>query len=150
MKTLTHRSFLSKAVVAGLAAPVFGAADGPRFPIGACDWSMGKRGDMGAMALAGEIGLDGVQVSFGAPGDGHDIRDPEVLQQYLALGKQHGTRIGALGMGMLNKIPLKSAPETLGWVSDSIDAAKAAGTKVVLLAFLVQGILKAMPRAPRM
>src|SRR5690606_13450098 len=35
------------------------------YRVSACDWSIGKHSDIGAVELAGSIGLDGVQVSLG-------------------------------------------------------------------------------------
>ena len=39
-----------------------------KFKIGACDWSLGRMQDVTALELAKTIGLDGVQVTFGAVG----------------------------------------------------------------------------------
>ncbi len=36
-----------------------------RFSIGACDWSISNTSNLGAMEMAKEIGLDGVQLSLG-------------------------------------------------------------------------------------
>ena len=66
-----RRDFLGTAASVGLAlSPAFSilAADDRRlFKIGACDWSIRQGGQPKAMAVAKEIGLDGVQVSFGPP-----------------------------------------------------------------------------------
>ena len=44
------------------------AGQPPRFRIGACDWSIGQGGKIEALDVARQIGLDGVEVSFGPPG----------------------------------------------------------------------------------
>jgi len=45
------------------------------------DWNLGKRGDVAKVALAREIGLDGIQVSLIFPEDGSlHLRGPEVQQ----------------------------------------------------------------------
>jgi len=46
-------------------APLFAAPEKRRFRIGACDWSIGKQGDISGMELAKKIGLDGLQISLG-------------------------------------------------------------------------------------
>ena len=47
------------------------------FRISACDWSIGCGGQLSALKLGKKIGLDGVEVSFGAPGGKFDLRKPE-------------------------------------------------------------------------
>ena len=50
--------------------------------VGMCDWSMGKTADTGALPLADEIGLDGVEVSLTVREDGEGIdRIVEMLSQ---------------------------------------------------------------------
>ncbi len=112
------------------------------FRIGACDWNLGKSGDPEAMRVAKEIGLDGVQVSFGAPGGRYDLRRKESRDAYAAAAKKHGTAVGSLAIGILNNVPYKSDSRTEQWVHDSILAARAMGTNVVLLAFFGKGDLK--------
>ena len=46
--------------------------------VGMTDWNLGQRGDIGKIALAREIGLDGIQVSLQFPADGSlALRDPQ-------------------------------------------------------------------------
>ena len=52
------------------------------FKIGACDWSIGKRHQFEAMDVAKQIGLDGVQVSFGEAGLDTDLRQPAARATY--------------------------------------------------------------------
>ena len=112
------------------------------FRIGVCDWMTGKGGDPEVLRIAAELGLDGAMVSFGEPGGKYDLRKPEARQQWEESAKKHGTAISSLGMGCLNEIPYKSDPRTEEWVSDAIDAAKAVGVKVILLAFFGKDDLK--------
>lgn len=44
-----------------------------QFKIGACDWSIGHSGSLGAFEFARQIGLDGVEVAFPKP-EGSDLR----------------------------------------------------------------------------
>ena len=54
-----------------LLPPLFAAPASRGFKIGACDWSLGKRGDPHALDVAKNIGLDGVQIDFGTARQPH-------------------------------------------------------------------------------
>jgi sugar phosphate isomerase/epimerase len=150
-QSVSRRSVLSAALgaSAAMAAGPLLAADGGgpqgadgKFKIGVCDWMTGKGGSPEVLKWAATIALDGVQVSFGAPGDKFDLRKPENRDLYARTAKEAGLRIASLGMGVLNNVPYKSDPRTEEWVSDSLDVAKAMGLTVVLLAFFAKGDLK--------
>jgi sugar phosphate isomerase/epimerase len=128
---------ISPALAEALASP------GKReFMIGACDWSIGCMASLKAFDVAREIGLDGIQASLGTEQDDMQLRKPEVQQSYLDASKRTGVAIASLAIGTLNKIPYKSDPRTIPWVSGSVDACKALGREVVLLAFFGNGDLK--------
>jgi sugar phosphate isomerase/epimerase len=119
------------------------AADEKRlFRIGACDWSIQRRGTPDALEMAKKIGLDGVQVSFGQPGDEYDLRKEEVRKQYLQAAKKHGVAIASLAMGMLNQIPYSSDPDAERWVQECVEVMPKLGQKLVLLAFFGKGDIK--------
>lgn len=142
---MNRRKFLSTAAATGATSCVAGADDKkkkPQFPIGACDWTIGRQGDPDALRVAKDLGLDGIQASFGKPGDPFDLRTKKARDAYKAAEKKHGTKVASLGMALLNHHPYKSAPETEAWVRDSIDAARNLGVKVVLLAFFGKNDLK--------
>ncbi len=126
-------------------APVLAAPEKRRFRLGACDWSIGKMGDPGAFEVAKQIGLDGVQVSLGTAANDMRLRQPEVQQQYKDAARKTGLEVASLAIGELNNIPYKSDPRTVRWVSDSIDACKALGVRVVLLAFFGKDDLRDDP-----
>lgn len=110
-----------------------------QFKIGACDWSIGQRGSVGAMEVARAIGLDGVQVSFGEPGVDEDLRDAKVRRKYAAASNATGVSISSLAMGVLNKIPFSTEDRTEAWVGDCIDVMAKMGQKNVLMAFFGEG-----------
>jgi len=112
------------------------------YKVGACDWSIGARQGIHAFEVAKEIGLDGVQVSFGAPGGEFDLREPKVRQQYAEASTKTGVEIASLAMGVLNSIPFSSDPRTVDWVSECIDVMAAMGQRIVLLAFFGKGDIK--------
>jgi sugar phosphate isomerase/epimerase len=113
--------------------------------IGACDWSLGLRGRTDAMALARKLGLDGVQVSMGSVDNDLQLRRPEVQQAYRDAAKAAGVRIGGVALDVMNRVPYKSDERTEAWGNDSIDVARALGTRVVLLAFFEKGDLRNDP-----
>jgi sugar phosphate isomerase/epimerase len=122
------------------------AADEKRlFKISACDWSIQRRGTPDALEMAKRIGLDGVQVSFGKPGEGHDLRKEEVRRKYLQAVEKHGVKINSLAMGMLNQVPYASDPDAERWVQECVEVMPKLGQKVVLLAFFGNGDIKGKP-----
>ena len=146
---ITRRDALVTALGTGLAlSPALKtfAADPKRlFKIGACDWSIANRGKVAAMEMAERSGLDGVQVSFGPPGDGDDLRDPEVRKRYAEACRKHGVEISSLALGVLNQVPYSSDESARRWVEKSIEVAPKLGQKVVMLAFFGDGDIKDKP-----
>ena len=113
-----------------------------RFRIGACDWSLGLRGRTDAMALAKQLGLDGVQVSMGSLENDLHLRRAEVQRSYRDAADVHGVRVGGIALDVMNQVPYKSDERAEQWVSDSVDVARALGVRVVLLAFFEKGDLR--------
>jgi len=145
---LTRRQALATAAGAALAfSPALGAlaAGKRRFKISACDWSLGQAGNPDALRVAAEIGLDGVQVSFGAPGAANDLRTEAARVRYREAARKHGVEVGSLAMGILNSIPYASSPEAENWVVDCVDVMAKMGQKVVLLAFFSNGDINGRP-----
>ena len=110
--------------------------------IGACDWSLGKSSDQGSFEVAKSIGLQGVQLNLGSESNNMHLREQRVQQLFKDASKQTGVAIASLAIGELNKVPYKSEQKTEQWVSDSIDAAKALGVSVILLAFFGKNDLR--------
>ena len=83
---VTRRDLLKSAAASpalGLCGDALAAAAARgRFNIGACDWSIGMRGKTEALALARQLGLDGVQVSMGSVENDLQLRRPEVQRAY--------------------------------------------------------------------
>ncbi len=121
---------------------VFAADPQKKYRIGACDWSIGKQNEWEALALAKEIGLDGVQVSLGNTENNMHLRQKKVQQAYHKAADQYGVQVSSLAIGELNRVPYKSEAVTEEWVRDSIEVAQAMGCPVILLAFFDKGDLK--------
>ncbi len=118
-----------------------------KFKIGACDWSLGHRQQLSALRVAKEIGLDGVQVSFGKVGARYDLRKPEVRREYLETCKTLDIEIASLAMGILNQRPYASDPESETWVRDCVEVMPKVNQHIVLLAFFSKGDIKGKPDA---
>jgi len=115
------------------------------FPVGACDWSLGKRQQLSALQVAKEIGLDGVQVSFGEPGLPYDLRKPAVREEYRMTSEKLGVQIASLAMGELNNRPYAADAEAEQWVADCIGVMTQMKQKIVLVAFFGKGDIKDKP-----
>src|ERR1041384_5724154 len=87
-----------------------------RFKIGACDWSIGKVGDVSEMELAKKIGLDGLQISMGSLADDMNLRHRELQQEYLNASQKTGVEIASLAIGEMNNIPYKNDERAEQWV----------------------------------
>jgi L-ribulose-5-phosphate 3-epimerase len=141
--TLTRRKFMAAGAVGlgGVAAfrtewlRSVMAATGARFKVGATDWNLKQEGKVESIALAKQIGFDGVQVSLGVGDKALPLSDTAVQQTFLAESKKAGLPLASVCLNILHKNGLKSDPLGQRWVADSIPAAKALGVKVVLLPF---------------
>ena len=102
---LSRRDFVKHAAVASAAAARFAparAAAAVPLPIrvGMTDWNLGKRGDVAKVALARQIGLDGIQVSLTFPADdAPHLRDPKVQAQFKQAALDNAIQICSLAIG---------------------------------------------------
>jgi sugar phosphate isomerase/epimerase len=113
-----------------------------RFQFGACDWSLGRARTPLAFDVARQIGLDGVEVSFGEPEKPFDLREAAVREQYQAAARSHGLEIASLAMGVLNQIPYAADPRTEQWVADVVQVMPKLGVQCCLLAFFGNGDIR--------
>lgn len=98
-----------------------------------------------ALAVARQLGLDGVQVSMGSVENDLHLRRADVQAAYRDAAAANGLRVGGVALDVMNHVPYKSDPRTEQWVGDSIDVAAALGVPVVLLAFFEKGDLRSDP-----
>lgn len=143
-RQITRRALLGGAAGLGLSAAggnLWAATEKPPFRIGACDWSIRQAQQVSALAVAREIGLDGVEVSFDGPPK-PDLRDEAVRGQYLAAAKTHGVAICSLAMGVLNRVPYATDARAEQWVEESIPVMVKLGVRVMLLPFFMQGEIR--------
>ncbi|MBX2924653.1 MAG: sugar phosphate isomerase/epimerase [Chitinophagaceae bacterium] len=134
-KLLKQSLLLSALMHTGAFKKLMAAMPASSFKIGACDWSIGKHSNIEAFEVAKTIGLDGIMVDMGSVENQLHIRQKELQQAYLKKSAETGIAISSLAMGVYNRIPFHSDPNTEQWVSESIDATKNLGVTVLLLAF---------------
>lgn len=128
-------------VAGGAAHSMTESAQKVQFRVGAMDGTIGQGGP-GALAVAKEIGLEGVQVDAGGSADALSICRPEVQEQYKEAMEKTGMVVSSICMGLLNSNPLISDPRAPAWVSNTIRAAANLKAKVILLAFFGRGTLQ--------
>ena len=122
-------------------APLLAAPASRGFKIGACDWSLGKRGDPTALDVAKEIGLDGVQADFGYDGYKLGLRTAEHQQAYHAAMRRTGLVVSSMAICEMNGVPLKSDPRAAAWLGESLDVCHAMGLPLVMTASFGRGDL---------
>src|SRR5204862_206054 len=141
---LTRRDFVKHATVASAALARFAhgqAAAAVPLPIrvGMTDWNLGKRGDVAKVALARQIGLDGIQVSLTFPtDDSPHLRDSRVQTQFRQAALDNGIQICSLAIGSPGKsrLPLHTSPAAAILLVEAIEVARNIGTSNILLPIL--------------
>jgi len=113
-----------------------------KFRVGAMDGTI-RQGGPEALAVAKEIGLEGVQIDVGrTPAKKLGTSSPEVQAQYKEMMKETGVVVSSICMGLFNSYPLVSDYRAPEWISDAIETAVNLNAKVILLAFFGRGALK--------
>lgn len=141
---LSRRDFVTHATLAAATVPRLAhaqAAAAAPLPIrvGMTDWNLGKRGDVAKVALARQIGLDGIQVSLTFPtDDGPHLRDPKVQAQFKQAALDNGIQICSLAIGSPGKsrLPLHTNPAAAILLVEAIEVARNIGTNNILLPIL--------------
>ena len=131
------------------AAAVAGAASAQASPpppdgalplrIGMTDWNLGRRGDVSKVALARQIGLDGIQVSLIFPEDGSlHLRGRDVQEEYKRAALENGVQICSLAIGNPGKsrLPLHTNPAAAILLAEAVEVARNIGTTNILLPVL--------------
>ena len=149
---MTRRDFVKQAAVGATFAPVIGAAQQPPavktkeavkpvpVRVGMTDWNLGQRGDITKIALAREIGLDGIQVSVQYPTDGKTptLRDPNTQAAFKRAALDNGIQICSLAIGSpgRSRLPLHTNPAAAILLVEAIEVAHNIATNNILLPIL--------------
>lgn len=145
---ITRREFVTRATMASAAVPALGRAQTPAresahpvpVRVGMTDWNLGQRGDIGKIALAREIGLDGIQVSVQFPTDGQTptLRDAKTQAAFRRAALDNGIQICSLAIGSPGKsrLPLHTNPAAAILLAEAVEIAHNIGTTNILLPIL--------------
>jgi L-ribulose-5-phosphate 3-epimerase len=138
----SRRRFLCGVV--GLAAATRAFARKPALQIGITDWNLNQTGKLEAIAMAGQLGFDAVQVSLGQKPVNQKLPldDASLEERYLAEAKRAGVKIDGTCLDILHINYLKSDPLGPKWVADGIRVTRALKTQVMLLPFFGKGALR--------
>src|SRR5262245_39320840 len=141
---MTRRDFITQALAVSAAVPALARAQTAKNPlavrVGMTDWNLGQRGDIGKIALAREIGLDGIQVSLQFPTDGRTptLRDPATQAAFRRAALDNGIQICSLAIGSPGKsrLPLHTNPAAAILLTEAVEVARNLGTNNILLPIL--------------
>jgi L-ribulose-5-phosphate 3-epimerase len=157
---MTRRELLKQALAASAALPAIAQAQTPapapaqgrgavqtkekvnpvRVRVGMTDWNLGQRGDITKIALAREIGLDGIQVSVQYPVDGKTptLRDPATQTAFKRAALDNGIQICSLAIGNPGKsrLPMHTNPAFAILLVEAVEIAHNLGTNNILLPIL--------------
>ena len=142
---MERREFLKAALavpaisVARAAAQTKDVVNPLRVRVGMTDWNLGQRGDISKIALAREIGLDGIQVSLQFPADGSlALRDPQTQAAFRRAALENGIQICSLAIGSPGKsrLPLHTNPAAGILLTEAVEVARNLGTNNILLPIL--------------
>ncbi len=149
---MTRRDFVKQAAVGATFAPVIGAAQQPPavktkeavkpvpVRVGMTDWNLGQRGDIEKIALAREIGLDGIQVSVQYPTDGKapTLRDAKTQTAFKRAALENGIQICSLAIGNPGKsrLPMHTSAAFGILLVEAVEIAHNLGTNNILLPIL--------------
>jgi sugar phosphate isomerase/epimerase len=108
--------------------------------VGMTDWNLGQRGDIAKIALAREIGLDGIQVSVQYPTDGKTptLRDAKTQADFRRAALDNGIQICSLAIGNPGKsrLPMHTNPAFAILLVEAVEIAHNLGTNNILLPIL--------------
>jgi L-ribulose-5-phosphate 3-epimerase len=148
---MTRREFVKHGTIASAALPAAALAHSTGSPqtkeavhpvrvrVGMTDWNLGQRGDITKIALAREIGLDGIQVSLQFPTDGSPtLRDPATQAAFRRAALDNGLQICSLAIGSPGKLrlPLHTNPAAAILLVEAVEVARNIGTNNILLPIL--------------
>lgn len=113
------------------------------FHLGVTDWNLGKSGKVEAVALAKQLGFEGVEVSLGIKpvNDRLALDQAEIQEQYLRATREHGIAVAGTCLDILHRNYLKSDKLGQKWLADGIPITKKLNAKVMLLPFFGKGAL---------
>jgi sugar phosphate isomerase/epimerase len=139
MMATTRRTFL-QILAPGISGSVAGAAQTGRLSglrIGVMDTTMRLAGKPEAVALAGELGFEGLQISIGRQGADGRLRlaDPDLQARYQAEARKHKIRLVSTYLDILHVTCLKNDPLAKKWVIEGIEITRRLKAEILMLVF---------------
>jgi L-ribulose-5-phosphate 3-epimerase len=136
---VTRRTFIENVAlgVVGAAPWPARAEDLSGLSIGVMDTSLRLAGKLEAVALAKELGFDGVQVSIGRPGADSRLRlaARDLQAQYVAEANKHNIALTSTYLDILHVNCLKNDPLAQKWVRDGIEITRKLNIRILMLVF---------------
>lgn len=138
---MLRRDFLAAGAAIAAAGPLT-AARSP-LKIGVTDWNLRKSAQIEAVALAANLGFEGVEISLGRKpaGDKLPLDSPEIQAQYLAEARKNKIRLAGTCLDILHVNYLKSDKLGQKWLADGIRITQKLDAKVLLMPFFGKGAL---------
>jgi L-ribulose-5-phosphate 3-epimerase UlaE len=149
---MTRRDFVTQVGMASAVVPALAQTQGREavptketlnplpVRVGMTDWNLGQRGDITKVALAREIGLDGIQVSVQYPTDGKTptVRDDKTQEAFRRAALDNGVQICSLAIGNPGKtrMPMTTNPAFAILLVEAVQIAHNLGTNNILLPVL--------------
>ena len=141
---MTRRDFITQTLAMSAAVPALARAQTAKnllaVRVAMTDWNLGQRGDITKIALAREIGLDGIQVSLQFPTDGKTptLRDPATQAAFRRAALDNGIQICSLAIGSpgRSRLPLHTNPAAAILLVEAVEVARNIGTNNILLPIL--------------
>ena len=113
-----------------------------RYPVAASDWMLLKRQKPGALPLAKDAGLDGIEVDMGPLGKRptfeNNLRQDEFRTRYLAQARELGLAISSLAMSAFYGQPVADHPKAEDFAIEWIELMSKMGTSVGFVPVLIK------------
>lgn len=120
-----------------------------RYKIGVCDWMILKRQKLGAIALAKDIGADGLELDMGSLGQRdtfeNALADPRIRKQFLDQASERGIEFCSIAMSGFYAQSFAKRPTYKQMLGDCIATMAQMNVKVAFLPMGVQGDLNLHP-----
>lgn len=112
--------------------------------VGVCDWNLKKAAEISAIALAKEIGFEGLEVSLGRlVSEGKLPLDATVLQsRYVTTAREHAITLTSSCLDVLHVHYMKLDPLGAKFTADGIRISRAMGIPLMLLPYFGKGALQ--------
>jgi L-ribulose-5-phosphate 3-epimerase len=120
-----------------------------RYKIGVCDWMILKRQKLGAIALAQEIGVDGVELDMGSLGERatfeNALANADVRKQFQDKAAEQGIEFCSIAMSGFYAQSFAERPTYKQMLGDCITTMTQMAVKVAFLPLGVRGDLNLHP-----